>query len=100
MNRRYAVIWKLDGRLRAGSLDVVDDRLVLRGRGRTASIPLARVAHSTIERRPAMRLKGLPVLTMVLVDGGVLRVASLERAGALYELAALVSSPPALSAAR
>ncbi len=77
-----------------------DDRLEFRARGRAFAVPLHTIAQFTIERGPAVRLKGLPVLTLFLLDGDVIRLASLEGVGVLHELAAVLATPVPLSAAR
>ena len=81
----------LHGRVHAGSLEVLDDRLELRARGRVVAIPLGSIARFTIERGPAARINGLPVLTLSLVEGDLVRVASLEGTGVLHEVAAVLA---------
>ena len=81
----------LHGRVHAGSLEVLDDRLELRARGRVVAIPLGSIARFTIERGPAARINGLPVLTLSLVEGDLVRVASLEGTGVLHEVSAMLA---------
>jgi hypothetical protein len=91
-------MWTLYGRLHAGSVEVHDDRLELRSRDRVAAVPLDSIAQSTIERGPAVRINGLPVLTLFLIEGDVLRLASLEGTSVLHELAAVLAPPFSLRA--
>ena len=88
--RRYAVTWSHDSLLESGRLETYPDRLELHGRSSVSLIPFAEVVASAIERGPADRLHGLPVLALRLEDGGVVRIASLEGPGVLHELGALV----------
>jgi hypothetical protein len=91
MKRTCAILWALHGRVHAGGLEVHDDRLQFRSRGRSLGIPLDSIAQFTIERGPAVRINGLPVLSLRLVEGDVLRLASLEGVGLLHELAAVLA---------
>lgn len=100
MKGTWAVLWTLHGRVHAGSLEALADRLELRARGRTVAVPLDSVAQFTIERGPAARINGLPALTLSLIEGDVVRLASLEGVGVLHELAALLAPPFPLRAAR
>jgi hypothetical protein len=93
MKRTCAILWALHGRIHAGGLQVEDDRLQFRGRERSLAIPLDAIAQFTIERGPAVRINGLPVLSLFLVEGDVLRLASLEGVGLLHELAAVLALP-------
>ena len=99
MKGTCAVLWTLHGPIHAGSLELDDDRLQLRTRGRAVSIPLGSIAQFTIERGPAVRINGLPVLTLFLVEGDVVRLASLEGVAVLHELAAVLGPPFSLRAA-
>ena len=100
MKGTWAVLWTLHGRVHAGSLEPLDDRVELRTRGRTFAIPLDSIARFTIERGPAARINGLPVITLFLVEGDVVRLASLEGVGVLHELAGLLAPPFPLRTAR
>jgi hypothetical protein len=100
MKGTWAVLWALHGGVHAGSLEAFEDRLELRARGRAVAIPLDSIAQFTIERGPAVRINGLPVLTLFLVEGDVVRLASLEGAGVLHELAGLLAPPFSFRAAR
>jgi hypothetical protein len=93
-------LWALHGRIHTGSVELVADRLQFRTRGRAVSIPLGSIAQFTIERGPAARIDGLPVLTLFLAEGDVVRLASLEGVALLHELAAVLVPPFALRAAR
>jgi len=100
MKGTAAVLWALYGTLHTGSLEVHRHRLELRARGRALGIPLDSVTGFTIERGAATRIRGLPVLTLRLAGGDVVRLASLEGAGVLHELCALLASPASLSVAK
>ena len=100
MKGTCAVLWALHGRVHAGSLELDDDRLQFRTRGRAVAVPLDSIAQFAIERGPAVRINGLPVLTLFLVEGDVIRLASLEGVGALHELAAALAPPFSLRAVR
>jgi hypothetical protein len=63
----------------------------LTSRGRAFSFPLKEVATSVIERGPARRLRGLPVLSLCLVGGETLTVASMGGPGSLQDLAAVIA---------
>jgi hypothetical protein len=93
-------LWALHGRIHAGSAELDDERLQFRARGRAVSIPLGSIAQFTIERGPAARINGLPVLTLFLMEGDCVRLASLEGVGVLHELAAALAPPFSLRAAR
>lgn len=97
MKGTYAVLWALHGRVHSGALEAFRDRIELRTRGRTFSIPLASVEQFAIERGASVRINGLAVLTIALVDGDVLRIASLQGTGVLHELVMHLS--PAVAAA-
>jgi hypothetical protein len=88
--RRYAVTWSHDSLLESGRLETYRDRLELHGRSSVTVIAFGDVAAAAIERGPADRLHGLPVLALRLGDGSVVRIASLEGPGVLHELGALV----------
>jgi hypothetical protein len=84
--RRYAVVWS-DDVIVSGSLEPQVDRFELRGRDELLTIPFSGLAGASIARSDADRLRGLPVLVLRLQEGTVYRIASLEGAGALHELA-------------
>lgn len=87
---RYAVTWSQDSVLESGRLETYRDRLELHGRSCVTVIPFGDVTTGAIERGPADRLHGLPVLSLRLADDSVVRIASLEGPGVLHELDALV----------
>jgi hypothetical protein len=86
---RYAVLWTDGDAPHSGRLDAHADRLELHGRDAALVVPFADVAEARIERGPADRLRGLPVLALRRRDGSQLRVASLDGPGVLHELASL-----------
>jgi hypothetical protein len=90
MDIQLPVIWKMQGTTSAGRLDLSRGRLVLTSRGRALDFPLGSVAASTIERGAARRLRGLPVLSLVLDTGETVSVASMGGPGSLQDLAAAV----------
>jgi hypothetical protein len=83
----YAVVWSSDGDRGSGRLESFPDHLELHGRGRIFSLPFSQLRSATIARRPADRLLGLPVLALDFLGLPTLRIASLEGAGFLQELA-------------
>src|SRR5689334_13839533 len=87
MNHAYAVVWSSDGERGSGRLEPFADHLELHGRGRSLSLPFSQLRSATIARRPADRLLGLPVLALEFLGLPTLRIASLEGAGFLQELA-------------
>lgn len=87
MKRSYAVVWSSGRDVGPGRLDPLDDGFELHGRGRTLSIPFARLARASVRRGPRDRLRGLPVLELEVGDGESVRIASLEGTAALLELA-------------
>jgi hypothetical protein len=92
MSGTVAILWAVHGRLHSGSLESRFDRLELRSRGRTLSIPFTSISRSGIERGPSSRINGLPVLSLRLRDESVVRIASLQGAGVLHELASELAS--------
>jgi hypothetical protein len=96
----YAVVWsENDGPLYAGKVELGRRWLVLAGAARPALESLRRlffeeVADVHVERQAASRLAGRPTLVLERRQGGSVRIASVEGAGALHELA------EALAAAR
>jgi hypothetical protein len=100
--RSYAVVWSDDVTSGSGRLEVLRDRFELYGRDRRLSILFSELTAAAINRGARDRLRGLPVLTLTTRSGAPLRIASLEGAGALHELAARIaytglSVAPALS---
>jgi hypothetical protein len=93
MKGTWAVLWTLHGKVHAGCIEALADRLELRTRGRAVAIPLQSISQFTIERGATVRINGLPVLTLRLADGDIVRLASLEGTGVLHELAALLAPP-------
>lgn len=91
MELQLPVIWSLHGTTTPGRVEVSRNRLTLTSRGRAFAVPLASVAAFGIERAPSRRLRGLPVLSLTLVGGDVLSVASMGGPGSLQDLAALVA---------
>jgi hypothetical protein len=87
MKRNYAVVWSSNGKTEAGRLEPYADRFELHGRERRLSIPFARLISATIVRERNERLLGLPVLSLRLSGQAPVRIASLEGAGHLHELA-------------
>ncbi len=95
MKKSYAVIWSRRDGESSGKLEALADRFELRGRDGSLSVPFAEVTAASIGRSNGDRLRGLPVLRLRLAGGERLRIASLEGAGVLLELADLVSPTPA-----
>ena len=91
MTGTFAVLWTFHRRVHSGSVEAYSDRLELRTRGRALSIPYASVVHFVIERGPAARINGLAVLKLVLEDGDIVRLASMEGTGVLHELSAVLA---------
>jgi len=96
MKGTAAVLWTLHGNVHSGRLEAMPDRLELSARGIAFSIPVASIREFGIERGPAERIKGLAVLTLVLSEGDVVRIASLQGTGVLHELAGVLA--PAVAA--
>jgi hypothetical protein len=90
MDLQLPVIWMLHGTTSAGRVDVSRGRLELTSRGRAFAFPLAQIATFMIERGPARRLRGLPVLSLRLVGGETIAVASMGGPGSLQLLAAAI----------
>jgi hypothetical protein len=83
----YAVVWDAGGVERAGRLEPHEEGFELYARGRSLALPFQALRSVAIERAAGERLRGLPVLSCVLADGVRVRIASLEGAGVLQELA-------------
>ena len=88
----YAVLWsENDGAPHAGRLDLGACRLSLAGLpGRELSYD--DVTEVRIDRRPLHRLAGRPTLVVESRSGDVVRIASLDGAGTLHELAERLDS--------
>jgi hypothetical protein len=95
----YAVLWCGGEAVESGRLEPRAEGLELRGRNRALSIRFADVAQVAIARGSDQRLRGLPVLSLLLRGGAALRIASLEGSGALHELAEWVERAAGLSSA-
>jgi hypothetical protein len=87
MSSTYAVVWNTSGDTGSGQLETFADRLELRGRDRSLSIPLGEVTGASIVRSAAERLRGLPVLVLGVRNREPVQIASLEGVGLLRELA-------------
>jgi len=90
MELQLPVIWNFQGTTSPGKLDLSQDRVALTSRGRAFAFPLGSIATLVIERGPARRLRGLPVLSLLLVGGDTVTVASMGGPGSLQDLAAAV----------
>jgi hypothetical protein len=87
MKRSYAVVWN-DGRgVESGRLEPLADRFELRGRDTGRAVLFTDLVSAAIGRRVADRVRGLPVLLLRPRRGDPVRIASLEGAGVLHELA-------------
>lgn len=91
MDLQLPVIWSLYGTTTPGRVEVSPNRLTFTSRGRAFALPLASIAEFVIERGPSRRLRGLPVLSLSLVGGDIVGVASMGGAGSLQDLTALVA---------
>lgn len=92
MKFELPVIWRVNGATHAGRLELGQDRVRLTSKTETVSFEASSVEGFAIERAPAQRLRGLPVLAVKLCGGDVVRVASMGGGGSLLELAAWVGS--------
>lgn len=90
MRFELPVLWSFIGAPLPGCLNVGPDRLTLTSKRRSLSFPLRTVGTYTIERGPAARLRGLPVLVLELGDAQTVRVASMGGAGSLQDVAAAI----------
>jgi hypothetical protein len=90
MELQLPVIWTLHGTTSSGRLELSHGRLILKSGGRALAFPLRTVATLMIERGPAQRLRGLPVLSLRLVGGDTVSIASMGGPGSLQDLAAVV----------
>jgi len=87
MRYELPVIWTTNGATHAGRLELVGDEMKLSSKRETLSFAAGSVAVFAIERAPEQRLRCLPVLSLRLADGDIVRVASMGGAGSLHELA-------------
>lgn len=87
MGVTYPVVWELDGETFAGGLELRQGRVTLTGVDRVLSFCSGSVVHADIERDPADRIRGLPVIRIVLREGEQLRIASVAGLGSLNEIA-------------
>ena len=86
------VIWSANGVMHAGRLTLEDGRITLTSKTATVSFDTASVEAFAIERAPAQRLRGMPVLAVEIGDGEVVRIASMGGGGSLQELASWVGA--------
>lgn len=83
----YAVLWSENGGApRAGRLDLGTVFLSLAGHP-ARELSYDEVADVRIDRRPTLRLAGRPTLVIESRAGDSFRIASLDGAGTLHELA-------------
>lgn len=87
MRLELPVIWTFRGETYTGRLELLHDRVTLTARDETVSFDTGSIVTFSIERAPRQRLRGLPVLSLRLLDGDVVRIASMGGAGSLHELA-------------
>lgn len=93
----YAVAWRdRDGLVARGRLTLDRSGLVLHGTGengalRRERVPLEQVASVRVGRSESERVRGERSVVLELDTGGVLTVAPLGAAGAVFELADLVA---------
>lgn len=92
MRFELPVIWRVEGATHAGRLTLDDERITLTAKTETLAFDTAAVEAFAIERAPAQRLRGMPVLAVTTGRGEVVRVASLGGGGSLQELASLVGA--------
>src|SRR5689334_2788263 len=88
MDLQLPVIWTLHGITSPGRVDASRERIELVSRTRAFAFPVGSVAAFMIERSPARRLRGLPVLSVRLAGGERVDVASMGGPGSLQDLAA------------
>jgi hypothetical protein len=87
MRPRYAVLWCTGEDVESGRLEARADGFDFEGRTGGCAIRFADVTGAAIARGRDQRLRGLPVLALLLRGGAAVRIASLEGSGALHELA-------------
>jgi hypothetical protein len=86
MTGTLAILWTIGTELHTGQLNMSRGRLEVRSRRHVLSIPLDSIVGCAIDRGPAVRIRGLPVLRLELGEKLVLRIASLESVTALSDL--------------
>lgn len=86
------VVWRADDATHAGRIELENDRIKLTSKKEVVTFDVSSVAGFAIERAPAQRLRGLPVLAIRLVGGEVVRIASMGGGGSLHELASWVGA--------
>ena len=86
MTGTLAILWTIGNELHTGQLNMSRGRLELRSRRHALSVPLDSIVGCAIDRGPAARIRGLPVLRLELAEKIVLRIASLESVTALSDL--------------
>lgn len=84
------VVWELHGTTSPGRVDVSAERVTLTSKRRVFSFPLRSIAAYTIDRAPARRLRGLPVLVLKLAQGETVLIGSMGGPGSLQELTSAV----------
>src|SRR5215831_8930 len=104
MKASYGVLWKDDGAVQAGKLELEDQAVRLESTGEhgeslVQELPYTELVGVHIARGSADRLGGRPTLVLERAGGPALRVASVAQAGIVSELAEQLSSIK-LSAAR
>jgi hypothetical protein len=105
LGAEYGVAWRgRDGTIASGSLALEQGELVLRGSASGGTIkhervPLERIAAVRVGRTEAERVRGGRSVVLELRDGGVVPIAPLGVAGAVFELADLVAELSARAAA-
>lgn len=92
MKARYAILWASGDDVVAARLEPQAGGFELEARDRRFLVRFDDVLEAKIVRRHAERLRGLPALVLTLAGGSVLRIASLEGAGVLGELAGWIES--------
>jgi hypothetical protein len=90
MRQTFPIIWAFLGATHTGRFELIGDRLELSGRGSTLGFSLDQVTGYVVERGPARRLRGLPVLALQLAGGSTVAVASVGGVGTLHDLVTLV----------
>lgn len=90
MRFELPVVWTLHGTTSSGRVDVSAGRVTLTSKRRAFSFPLRSVAAYTIDRAPARRLRGLPVLVLKLAEGETVLIGSMGGSGSLQQLTSAV----------
>ncbi|HEX5468224.1 MAG TPA: hypothetical protein VFW80_04155 [Gaiellaceae bacterium] len=105
LGAEYGVAWRgRDGTVASGSLALERGELVLRGSANGGAVkhervPLDRIAAVRVGRAEAERVRGGRSVVLELRDGGIVPIAPLGVAGAVFELADLVAELSADAAA-